>query len=65
MRGFCQGRYAVHVCTEFAAAEPGVPIKGETLAKAQDIPLHFMENIPAANSAEQTSCGRCTGTVGG
>jgi Rrf2 family protein len=37
--------YAVRVCAELAAAEPGVPIKGETLASAQDIPLHFMENI--------------------
>jgi Rrf2 family protein len=37
--------YAVRVAAELAAATPKVPVKGERLATAQDIPLKFLENI--------------------
>jgi Rrf2 family protein len=38
--------YAVRAAAELAAAQPGGrPVKGELLAKAQGIPLNFLENI--------------------
>lgn len=37
--------YAVRVCAELAAAEPGEPVKGEALATAQDVPLNFLWSI--------------------
>ena len=37
--------YAVRAMLELASAEPGQLIKGEVVASAQAIPLHFMENI--------------------
>jgi Rrf2 family protein len=38
--------YAVRAAVELAAAQPeGVPVKGEQLARAQDIPQNFLENI--------------------
>jgi Rrf2 family protein len=36
--------YAVRAAVELAAAGEG-PVKGEALARAQDIPLKFLENI--------------------
>lgn len=38
--------YAVRAAIELAAAPPG-PVKGETLAARQEIPLKFLENILA------------------
>jgi Rrf2 family protein len=37
--------YAVRAAAELAAAPPGVLVKGEELARAQAIPLEFLENI--------------------
>ncbi len=37
--------YAVRLAAELAAAVPGTPITGEALARAQDAPLAFCENI--------------------
>jgi Rrf2 family protein len=37
--------YALRAMAELAAAEPGVPVKGERLAAAQDIPQKFLEAI--------------------
>jgi Rrf2 family protein len=38
--------YAVRAAAELAAAQPdGVPVKGEQLARAQEIPQNFLENI--------------------
>ena len=37
--------YAVRAAIELAAAEPGQPTKGDALARAQQIPLKFLENI--------------------
>ena len=37
--------YAVRAALELAAAPDGEPVKGEQLAKAQDIPLQFLEHI--------------------
>jgi len=37
--------YAVRVCAELAAADPGEPVKGEALATAQDVPLNFLWSI--------------------
>ena len=39
--------YALRALAELAAAEPGVPIKGGALARAQGIPVRFLENILA------------------
>jgi Rrf2 family protein len=39
--------YAVRALAELAAREPDVPVKGETLARSQAIPLRFLENILA------------------
>jgi Rrf2 family protein len=44
MRVSAKADYAVRAAAELAAAEEG-PIKGERLAKAQDIPLQFLEHI--------------------
>jgi Rrf2 family protein len=45
MRITAKADYAVRAAAELAAAEPGVPVKGEALARAQHIPLNFLENI--------------------
>jgi Rrf2 family protein len=37
--------YAVRAAAELAAAPSGVLVKGEELARAQGIPLEFLENI--------------------
>jgi Rrf2 family protein len=37
--------YAVRLAAELAAAPPGTPVTGPTLASAQDAPLAFCENI--------------------
>jgi len=37
--------YAVRAALELAAAAGGDPVKGEQIAKAQDIPLQFLEQI--------------------
>jgi len=37
--------YAVRAMAELAAAEPGVPVKADRLAEAQDIPAAFLDNI--------------------
>lgn len=37
--------YAVRASCELAGAEPGKPIKAETLAQLQGIPSNFLENI--------------------
>ena len=44
MRVSAKVDYAVRAAAELAAAGPG-PVKGETLAQAQGIPLKFLENI--------------------
>ncbi len=45
MRITAKADYAVRAAAELAAAEPGVPVKGEALARAQHIPQNFLENI--------------------
>lgn len=45
MRITAKADYAVRAAAELAAAEPGVPVKGEALARAQAMPLNFLENI--------------------
>lgn len=37
--------YALRAATELAAAERAVPKKAEAIARAQDIPVKFLENI--------------------
>jgi Rrf2 family protein len=37
--------YAIRAGAELAAAPPETPVKGEDLARAQQIPLRFLENI--------------------
>jgi Rrf2 family protein len=37
--------YAVRATIELAAAGEGATVKGERVAEAQQIPLHFLENI--------------------
>jgi Rrf2 family protein len=37
--------YAVRAMAELAAAEPGVPVKADRLADAQEIPAAFLDNI--------------------
>jgi Rrf2 family protein len=39
--------YAVRAAIELTAAEPGVPVKGDTIGTAQHIPTKFLENILA------------------
>ncbi len=48
MRITAKADYAVRAAVELAAAEadePGRPVKGEQLARRQDIPQNFLENI--------------------
>ena len=49
MRVSAKVDYAVRACVELAAAqagdEPSRPVKAEALARAQDIPAPFLENI--------------------
>ncbi len=46
MRITAKADYAVRAAVELAAAQPaGRPVKGEVLARAQDIPQNFLENI--------------------
>lgn len=47
MRVTAKVDYAVRAMVELAAAEPGRPVKGEQLARAQSVPLRFLENILA------------------
>jgi Rrf2 family protein len=37
--------YAVRAAVELATAEPGVNVKAEAIAEAQDIPRKFLDNI--------------------
>jgi Rrf2 family protein len=37
--------YAVRAAIELAAAPPGTPVKAEVIARSQDIPRDFLENI--------------------
>jgi Rrf2 family protein len=46
MRVSAKADYAVRAALQLASAPDG-PVKGETIAKAQDIPLRFLENILA------------------
>jgi Rrf2 family protein len=46
MRVSAKADYAVRAALQLAAAGDG-PVKGETIADAQDIPLRFLENILA------------------
>ena len=46
MRVSAKADYAVRAALRLAAAGDG-PVKGETIAEAQDIPLRFLENILA------------------
>jgi Rrf2 family protein len=45
MRVSAKADYAVRALVELAAADEGVPIKGEAISSAQDIPMPFLENI--------------------
>ncbi|HUR86104.1 MAG TPA: Rrf2 family transcriptional regulator [Solirubrobacteraceae bacterium] len=49
MRVSAKVDYAVRACVELAAAQardaPSRPVKAEALARAQDIPVPFLENI--------------------
>ena len=46
MRITAKADYAVRAAVELAAAEgPGMPVKGEQLARGQGIPQNFLENI--------------------
>jgi len=45
MRISARADYAVRGMIELAAAGPDAVVKGERLAEAQAIPLHFLENI--------------------
>ena len=46
MRITAKADYAVRAAVELAALQPGgQPIKGEALARRQDIPQNFLENI--------------------
>jgi Rrf2 family protein len=46
MRVSAKADYAVRAALQLAAAGDG-PVKGETIAEAQEIPLRFLENILA------------------
>jgi Rrf2 family protein len=46
MRVSAKADYAVRAALQLATAADG-PVKGETIAEAQDIPLRFLENILA------------------
>ena len=45
MRISAKADYAVRAAIELAAVEADAVVKGELVAEAQDIPLHFLENI--------------------
>jgi Rrf2 family protein len=45
MRISAKADYAVRALAELAATRSDKPVKGETLAGSQDIPLNFLENI--------------------
>src|SRR5215218_11134807 len=45
MRVSAKVDYALRACAELAAAAGGVPQKGDRIARAQKIPLKFLENI--------------------
>jgi Rrf2 family protein len=45
MRISAKADYAVRAAAELAASPDREPVKGERLAEAQDIPLHFLEHI--------------------
>jgi Rrf2 family protein len=45
MRISAKADYAVRAAIELVGAEESEPIKGEAIARAQDIPLKFLENI--------------------
>ena len=47
MRISAKADYAVRAAVQLAAAEEGRPTKGEAIARAQAIPLKFLENILA------------------
>src|SRR4051794_41765402 len=47
MRVTAKVDYAVRAAVELASLEPDVPIKGDQLALAQDIPIKYLENILA------------------
>ena len=44
MRISAKADYAVRAATELAAAKEG-PTKGDAIARSQEIPLRFLENI--------------------
>jgi len=48
MRISAKADYAVRVAAELAAHPAGEPVKGEALARAQDAPVKFLENILGA-----------------
>jgi Rrf2 family protein len=45
MRISAKADYAVRAAVQLAAADGDRPTKGDTIARAQDIPLKFLENI--------------------
>ncbi len=45
MRVSAKADYAVRAAVELAAAAGEGPVKGETISRAQEIPLKFLENI--------------------
>ena len=45
MRISARADYAVRAAIELAAAPPGTPVKAEAIARSQDIPREFLENI--------------------
>jgi len=45
MRVTAKVDYAIRAALELAAAAPATPVKGDTVARAQQIPLRFLENI--------------------
>jgi Rrf2 family protein len=45
MRISAKADYAVRAAIELAVMDTDAVVKGERLAEAQDIPLHFLENI--------------------
>ena len=45
MRVSAKVDYAVRAAVELAAAEPGVNVKAEAIAGAQEIPRKFLDNI--------------------
>ena len=45
MRISAKADYAVRAALEMAAAPAGEPLKGDSIAKAQGIPLQFLEHI--------------------